>query len=715
MLRSLELKFFRQHEDLKIDFTRGLNALRGPNESGKSSVLEAALYALYGTKALRDTLAETVTWGHKESELKVVLTICVNGIDYTFVRSKSGAEVYCGLGLPSTAAKVTGQAEVSAFAAELLGADVKTAGALMLASQNGLRGALADGPTAVSGLMSKLADFDTIDRIVTAAQDQLLLGSDQPFKAKLAAAEADVVLAQAAQIDDNAWQGIEQVRANLVEQAAAIEQHRAEVLEPAMDAAEQVLLDARQTNEERERLKERLHLRGIELNNFSHSINHCQSIIARRPDADAIDYLKAKLNTLHTLDGRMKAYEAFKRLPAHPETFWEGSREEFDAELERVIGERDAAKHGIATIDGEIAALGRQIITSGKCPTCGHAAMTDEHVAAKNAEIKAAISAQQHQRETLTKALAEHQESAFTLQNLDKAAERVIQGASKILNHVEMVEGTVPPVFQWKGEVPTPVNVTDTKRELDALEAAERAALQAEGRLAAETRQREALERETAATEALLARLPAVDVAPLEAAYRATSDAHFDAQARISVLHDQIAQCERNIEQVKRDQAAARERYAAAQRRVAECEDDLRKLAFNNNLVAKLRKLKPAVTDHLWSTVLAAVSNFFSGIRGETSVVTKETSGFKVNGRSVDSLSGSTLDALALSIRVALTKTFIPHATFMVLDEPAAACDLDRTGSMLGFLAAAGFEQTILASHDELSESVAENVIALGA
>jgi hypothetical protein len=32
---------------------------------------------------------------------------------------------------------------------------------------------------------------------------------------------------------------------------------------------------------------------------------------------------------------------------------------------------------------------------------------------------------------------------------------------------------------------------------------------------------------------------------------------------------------------------------------------------------------------------------------------------------------------------------------------------------MLGFLASIGFTQTILASHDELSESVADNIIAL--
>lgn len=100
-------------------------------------------------------------------------------------------------------------------------------------------------------------------------------------------------------------------------------------------------------------------------------------------------------------------------------------------------------------------------------------------------------------------------------------------------------------------------------------------------------------------------------------------------------------------------------------------------------------------------------------LRGEASVVTKDSDGFKVNGATIKSLSGSTLDVLALAVRVALTKTFIPHVDVLILDESAAACDADRTAAMLGFLSSCGFRQVLLASHDILSESVADNVIDL--
>ena len=93
MLVSVELKNFRQHKNLTVKFTNGLQLLRGANEAGKSSVIEAVLYALYGTKSLRGTLGDTATWGCKESELKAKLVVNLDRTLYTFTRSKGGAAV----------------------------------------------------------------------------------------------------------------------------------------------------------------------------------------------------------------------------------------------------------------------------------------------------------------------------------------------------------------------------------------------------------------------------------------------------------------------------------------------------------------------------------------------------------------------------------------------------------------------------------------------
>ena len=108
---------------------------------------------------------------------------------------------------------------------------------------------------------------------------------------------------------------------------------------------------------------------------------------------------------------------------------------------------------------------------------------------------------------------------------------------------------------------------------------------------------------------------------------------------------------------------------------IDECKADLGSLSFNNNLVKRLRAIRPIITNKVWSSVLASVSVMFSQMRGEPSVVTKETSGFFVNGQAVASLSGSTLDLLGLALRVALTATLCGVLAAVAPARRAAAMD----------------------------------------
>jgi len=115
----------------------------------------------------------------------------------------------------------------------------------------------------------------------------------------------------------------------------------------------------------------------------------------------------------------------------------------------------------------------------------------------------------------------------------------------------------------------------------------------------------------------------------------------------------------------------------------------------------------------LWNLVLAAVSTYFSDMRGTPSAVTRAGGGFEVDGHPVSTLSGSTKDALGLAIRVALMRTFLPGLSLRILDEPNAAMDAERTAQVLGFIAGAGFEQTLIVSHDEMTVDVADHIITL--
>ena len=45
MIKTLQLKNFRQHTDLALSFDQGVTVLRGANEAGKSTVFEAIAYS----------------------------------------------------------------------------------------------------------------------------------------------------------------------------------------------------------------------------------------------------------------------------------------------------------------------------------------------------------------------------------------------------------------------------------------------------------------------------------------------------------------------------------------------------------------------------------------------------------------------------------------------------------------------------------------------
>jgi DNA repair exonuclease SbcCD ATPase subunit len=199
-------------------------------------------------------------------------------------------------------------------------------------------------------------------------------------------------------------------------------------------------------------------------------------------------------------------------------------------------------------------------------------------------------------------------------------------------------------------------------------------------------------------------------------------------------LKSKIEQCDITLNDARQDVAKARDAYRTVQEQARQAlsaweahtkmrsllegqvsarKEELRVLHFNNTLLKAVRAARPVIGDKLWSLVLGAVSRYFSEMRGERSLVTKTSDGFVVDGHSAATLSGSTLDILGLAVRVALVRTFVPSAPLLILDEPTAAMDEGRTATTLGFLAATGFKQTIIVSHEEATEAVADHLIQL--
>lgn len=708
MITKLEMKNFRQHEDLTITFKGGLNVIRGANEAGKSTLIEAILYALFGAKSLRDTLAETVTWGKKETELAVRLEMA-GGI--VFSRSKAGAEVIAG-----GKVIVTGQNEVTGYATNLLGADAKTASNLMLSDQTGLRGALDEGPAAVSGLMSKLADFDLIDRILTAMSETLLTGAEAPLREKLIAAEKERDEALAIEVPEDLITHLDQEIAAMEADLVALGKEYDEVIAPSYNQSAEALRQAEALAEKKDTLKSKIDEAQCKVSSIINNLEAAQASANLVVDEAKRRSLRAEIDSVTERDAARRAYAKFLAMPKYPEVFWDSNEASFREHMTIVSNTISTAQDKMKNLGHEIKLLEKDIVNGGVCPSCGTDISKRADIIEKNTAIQTKIADLTAQIGIIQKNLADWVSELEDLKGVEQKAHELSSAAKGILRYLNIDDSVYPVRYTWAGVVPpdNDVDVDVLKAELKKIDDIEKVKSRAEGQvqvLSANLKEHQTnlacLKDEHDAIA-----LPDIDALRVK---------HDELVKMLNKVNTQIGSVKYSIEEKKSlRQNAVREKerrdflISHANQKVAEYQADIESLTFNNALMKKMRALKPGITDHLWNIVLAAVSNFFTQLRGENSVVTKDSDGFKVNGRSVKSLSGSTIDVLALAVRVALTKTFIPNSPLLVLDEPAHGCDTDRTASMLGFLASIGFTQLLVASHDELSEAVADNVISLG-
>lgn len=708
MLNKITLKNFRRHRDLSVTFGAGMTAIRALNEQGKTTLLEAIAYACSGVKAIRDSLDDVVTWGEPTNTLKVTLEIVVDGVVYEIKRGKSGAEVNYDGGI------VTGQTEVTNFVAKLLKMDAGAAARLTLSNQNAIRGALEEGPKATTELIEKLADFDIIDNLIELMQEKLTLGSSSQLDAQLASGQValDAARAQAVPYDEAAHQtkimaahddhSAAKVALAASEQAETAAQEAFGLVREKAVAREALVRDERRASGAVDLAKSKL---GglpelVEPVNVESQVEALQQSIASTEQAQSLSALYDRVKPFFAPDTGLARYKG---------TMGDLANDIFQLDT-NVSGFRgDVIRH-----TGEIALL-RQKMLAGSCTFCGKDFSGVPEVASKNKVFAGGIAVAELQQAAAQAAVDVGTPKLAELRDIEKRSRAVIHGVSTAMDYVTFVDGSLPPEFSWSGPAvsDTLPSVDDYRRQIRELQDSQRAFD------TGSTRRAEALQQLALAEAALNDARVALEASPevssqaaqerLDEARRAKGAAGVARETK----HQDLDRAEREFLGVKTAYNAACVRVKELEATVSTARTSLTTLEFNNALLKRVRQCRPLISDKLWAIVLAAVSSYFSEIRGDKSKVTKDSDGFKVDGHPITSMSGSTLDALGLAIRVALVRTFLPSAPFLILDEPAAAMDADRTGNMLGFLASCGFQQILLVTHEETSSDVADHIISL--
>lgn len=709
MLNSLTLTNFKRHRDLSIDFTAGINATRGANEAGKTTMLEAMGYALFGSAALNLPMEEIVTWGEDLKTMQVSLNLTVGDKTYVFSRGKSGAEVVTENGV-----LVTGQKEVASFAATLLGADSNASSKLMFASQNALRGALEQGPKVLSQMIEDLAGFDAFDTILAAAQDKLTLGNPgvleerlKGYLSSLEGAAADLP----AKPDEEAFQASITALGN----QAAEAQGRISELTAARDLAKTKWMDKSSAFLRAKAAADKV---ATAKSRWDETVKQVEDLrpAARVEIDDQRENLKATIADCEQYDKRETAYRFFMAQPEGER--YAGTSTEFQAAVDAAnLAVRDATVK-IADLKVKITAAQGRRINHDKCDKCGQDVTHLSTVIETNAAVDAELESLKPQLATLEAKLVELTAESQRLAAYRHFADKLQGYIAKLGSFCDIDESTFPVGYRWRGEVPSDA-APDTqfyRRQLINLETQLRERDQAVAKLElAEAQMIKAQSDYVDAKDALaqLEQADAEDVLALDELKVVAENALTQALGAVACADLEIANLTRQHEAAVQLWKVSSARVVDFTNAVAKTRQEITDMGFNNALVKKIRGIRPEIANALWNKVLASVSVMFSQMRGEESWITKESNGFKVNGRSVEGLSGSTLDILGLAIRCALIRTFLPECGLLVLDEPCHGADNQRTEAMLGFIASSGFKQVLLVTHEGISEAFCENLILL--
>ncbi len=682
MINKLVLTNFQKHEDLTLDFTQGLNAIRGNNENGKSSVFRGIAYAFFGSRALPMSLEETVTWGKPVASLKVELTFTHSGKQFKIVRKKSGAE------LVGDGVTASGQAEVTAFVENLFGASAAIAQATMLANQSSLQNGL---DSSAMPLIEKLANMSLIDDLIGKVQTKLPSGSTKGVEAQLAtvsAAEEPVL--ETSELDFK-----------ISELQLAVQKLTKESVDAATTLSHtQTLAMSGQTKQNSNKTLETLK---ASLQSQLESLRPKLNVPAFEPqDVKKLEELAKQAEQSKALQ---QAWAKFQSLPISNVM----SVTDHEAQTKAVSAQLSDAAQRCADLRVRIATLQASKITESACGLCGKDLSEIPEVVSKNSEIANSIRSLTEELEAEADSLGASKSKLSELSGYGTQAARL--RAHFPIQFVELDETFIPPTPRWVGgEVPPAGDQPNYKAML----------ANALADIATHTRNVQSADlagKQVTDIEARLAALKFVDLTEAEtkALLSFDSETQLASSARkvCEVAIQQLNAAEATLTTAKAVYEANLKAWQVGQDQRAKLVELLSAYHFNNGIIVKLREARPAVAAKLWALVLAGVSHYFSQIRGVASTVTRGEKSFMIDGKAVEAFSGSTKDSLGLAIRLMLQKTFLPNVSFMLADEPGAAFDGARESGMLAVLSGSGLDQVILVTHSDLADTFAANVLTI--
>lgn len=165
MINSLRLHNFRKHQDLYLEFPPGLTVLCGANWAGKTSVMSAIPFALFGTRATPGSAADLPTFG--TTDMRVELEFSVLADTYKVTRTLKSASLAQG-----ERTLATGHAAVTAEVERIIGTTMRDFLDFNVTAQGEADGLLLASSAKMSDYVARATGTDVVDRALERIKEE---------------------------------------------------------------------------------------------------------------------------------------------------------------------------------------------------------------------------------------------------------------------------------------------------------------------------------------------------------------------------------------------------------------------------------------------------------------------------------------------------------------------------------------------------------------
>ena len=714
-LSWLEVHNFKKHASAKWEFGENLTVIRGPNFAGKSSILKAIMYALFGTHAVPGKKAAMVRRG--QTSMFVKLGIELSDARYMIKRTTSGAGVFRG---EEDTPIASGESEVNEWVLDHLKVDRKTALHLAVSAQTETAALLSLGAPAINALVEKVSGADQVGILIEKVAEKTRgLTTTLEFSQ---APDTEPLIASIKYTEEQIQEAEKEIQL-----AANVLELRTIELKQASD-----LLKG--AHEERARINlakshHRSYLKALEdLKTLAIELDEQKTISGSMPKSS--EKLQAKLEELRAEE---KA-ETEKRLLRRQLTGWFKTTGQEWIEGEKKIPELTEVEDAWAKQSEVVDALKSQhdealqvssdlrkehtkvyeALTASSCPTCKRAyddCQDREHLQSEKARLDDLCRDQGLKITEVGTKLAAARSQLNALGQREKSLRALVPpaGYEEIYNQkLEQLEGLPEDNLGLDQAIKS---VLTELSEVTAHNRAIEKAQEAVGRITAKIRKadveaEEALEL-AKGHEALLPDLEVIERAS-DAAAAATRDAQkaFDA-----------------AEQRLRVEKLDLKGYQAALSDAQKAADDFKALSAKlgrwNAFRRWLTDNKGRMLSDLWASILAVASEFLTEATSgfATELVRSEAGEFSVVEDGEESpcdggISGGMAAIAGTALKLALIELLPTAPEFLLLDEPSSELNDEYAAALAAALKGRG-KQILLVTHRTGEEYLADQVIEI--